>query len=162
MATYSVYARSAAGQTPAQAEARVVFVREAFAWLALLFAPLVLIYHRLWLVLAAYVAVAILLGITVAIGAVPDASVQVVMTGFNLLLALELPALRGRKLVRRGYHDEGVVIAPRLDLAEQRFFSAWAQRRPAPPAVLPPRPATRAETAGLAAVSSVIAGFPGS
>lgn len=167
MATYSVYALTGAA-SPAAASAshgrrdpQVVFVREAFSWLALLFGPLVLLYHRLWLAFAAYAAAVVVTAIVTSLANVPETSVQVIMTGLNLLLAFELPALRGWKLTRLGYGEEGVVIAPRRELAEQRFFSAWTPRPPAPRAPLSPRPAATAESAGLAAVASVIGTFPG-
>ncbi|MDQ0503818.1 DUF2628 domain-containing protein [Xanthobacter agilis] len=161
MATFTVFSRTRPGDTVAAAEGRVVFVREAFSWLALLFTPLVLLYHRLWMVFAAYVAVSLLMAVALSVAGAPAASVEVVMIGFSLLIAFDLPALRARKLARGGYVEEGVVIAPKRDLAEQRFFAAWTPRRPAPPEALAPRPAPRAETAGLAAVSSVIGTFPG-
>lgn len=159
MATFTVFSRTRPQDTAAAAEGRVVFVREAFSWLALLFAPLVLLYHRLWLVLLAYVAVSILLAVAHAAGGAPEASVEVVMIGFNLLVAFELPALRARKLARLGYVEEGVVIAPRRDLAEQRFFAAWTPRRPVPPETLAPRPAAAAPL--VAPGPSVIGAFPG-
>ncbi|MFG1416752.1 DUF2628 domain-containing protein [Xanthobacter sp. V0B-10] len=159
MATFTVFSRTRPQDTVAAAEGRVVFVREAFSWLALLFAPLVLLYHRLWLVLLAYVAVSILLAVAHAAGGAPEASVEVVMIGFNLLVAFELPALRARKLARLGYVEEGVVIAPRRDIAEQRFFAAWTPRRPVPPETLAPRPAAAAPL--VAPGPSVIGAFPG-
>ncbi|WP_454914655.1 DUF2628 domain-containing protein [Xanthobacter sediminis] len=161
MATYTVFSRTRPGDTAAAAEGRVVFVREAFSWLALLFAPLVLLYHRLWLVLLAYVAVSVLMGIALSLGGAPQASIEVVMAGFNLLIAFELPSLRGRKLARLGYEEEGVVIASRRDIAEQRFFAAWAPRRPAPPEALAPRPARGAVAPAGMAGPSVIGAFPG-
>ncbi|MFG1296942.1 DUF2628 domain-containing protein [Xanthobacter variabilis] len=161
MATFSVFSRTRPADTAAAPEGRVVFVREAFSWLAFLFAPLVLIYNRLWLVLAAYVAVSVLVGLALQASGVPNASVEVVMIGFNLLVALELPALRARKLVRQGYVEEGAVIAPNRDIAEQRFFSTWTPRRPAAPEALAPR----RERAPMAPAGvhgpSVIGAFPG-
>lgn len=161
MATYTVFSRARPGDTAATPEGRVVFVREGFSWLALLFTPLALIYHRLWLVLAAYVLVGVLMSLAVALGA-PQASVEVVMVGFSLLIALELPALRARKLARTGHVEEGVVIAANRDLAEQRFFSAWTPRRPVPPDALAPRPNRTAPAAALATPGpAVIGAFPG-
>lgn len=161
MATFTVFSRTRPGDIAAAAEGRVVFVREAFSWLALLFGPLVLLYHRLWLVLAAYVAVAVLVGLALSLGGAPQASIEVVMIGFNLLIAFELPALRARKLVRLGYEEEGVVIAPKRDVAEQRFFSAWTPRRPSPPDTLAPRPVRSPVAPAAPAGPSVIGAFPG-
>ncbi|MFG1480873.1 DUF2628 domain-containing protein [Xanthobacter sp. V4C-4] len=159
MATFTVFSRTRPQDTAAAAEGRVVFVRESFSWLALLFAPLVLLYHRLWLAFLAYLAVSVLLGFALSAAGAPEVSVQVVLAGFNLLIAFELPALRAHQLVHRGYVEEGVVIAPKRDTAEQRFFAAWTPRRPAPAEALTPRPAAR--TGGPAAGPSVIGAFPG-
>lgn len=48
MKTYLVFEPANAGRTPETAE-RVIFVREKFYWLALLFASLWLLANRLWL-----------------------------------------------------------------------------------------------------------------
>lgn len=158
MATFTVFSRARPQDFRAAAEGRVVFVREGFSWLTLLFAPLVLLAHRLWLALAAYVAVLALMALATALGA-PEASTQVVVVGLNLLLAFELPTLRAHKLRRLGYADEGVVVALRRDLAEQRFFSNWAPRRPAPPASL--RPTGGVAVTPAVAGGAVIGAFPG-
>lgn len=160
MATFTVFTRARPQDLRAAAEGRVVFVREGFSWLTLLFAPLVLLAHRLWLALAAYLAVLGLMALATALGA-PEASTQVVMLGFNLLLAFELSNLRARKLRRLGYEDEGVVIAPHRDLAEQRFFAAWSPRRPAPPAALRPSRASGAPVLPGGGAAPVIGAFPG-
>lgn len=167
MATYRVFSRARPLDMAAAAEGRVVFVREAFSWLALFFAPLVLLFHRLWLVLAAYVAVSLLLALALDAAGTPEASVEVVMIGLNLLIAFELSDLRACKLTSQGYMEDAVVVAPGRDIAEQRFFAAWTPRRPASPEALTPRPGRgNAEPSKAipplgAAEPSVIGAFPG-
>ncbi|GAB4070132.1 DUF2628 domain-containing protein [Ancylobacter sonchi] len=102
---------------------QVVLVREAFAWRALFFAPLVLLANRLWLAFAVYAAVeAALLAayINVELG---DSFLLVLLVP-NLFVALELPTLRRRKLAWLGYEEAGVVSADFAEAAERRFFEA--------------------------------------
>lgn len=158
MATYTVLTRTAPADTAEQAAARTVFVREKFSWATLFFAPLVLLRFRLWLVFAAYVAVALLIGFAQYSGGLSDAVGSVAMAGFNLILAFELPRLRQRKLERLGYEEAAVVVAVDREDAEHRFFSAWNDLFPAPrgAAGLPViRPAAAGGTHG------VIGAFPG-
>ena len=63
MASWTVLTRTVAGDTAEQAAGRTVFVREKFSWVTLFFAPIVLLRFRLWLVFAAYVAVAVLVSL---------------------------------------------------------------------------------------------------
>jgi hypothetical protein len=60
----------------------------------------------------------------------------------SLLVAMDATELRRRKLLRRGLRDAGVVIAEDAEIAERRFFAAWAKEAPAaPPAPrMPPMP----------------------
>ncbi len=66
MAVWTVFepdeAKDGAAPTLAQWAERVVFVREKFSWLSILFAPLVLLRHRLWLALIVYIALQVLIG----------------------------------------------------------------------------------------------------
>lgn len=140
MGIWTVLTREVPGDTVAAAAARTVFVREKFSWMTLFFAPLVLLRFRLWLVLAAYVAVTVLLGLAETYGGLADAVGSVVMAGFHLLLAFELPALRQRKLARQGYQEAAVLVAHDREEAELRFFEAWSGPHVA--STLPPiRPA---------------------
>lgn len=159
MATFTVLTRTAPGDTAAAAASRTQFVREKFSWATLLFAPLVLLRFRLWLAFAAYLAVAVLIGLAEYYGGLHDMAGNVVMAGFNLLLAFELPRLRQRKLERLGYQEAGVVVAVDREDAEHRFFSAWDDLFPPPrsASALPViRPATPGPVGG-----GVIGAFPG-
>lgn len=155
MATWSVLSRALPADTETAAAERVVFVREKFSWAALFFAPLVLLRYRLWLVFAAYVAVGIIVGLAVALMDLPELVGEVVMAGFNVLIALELPALRVRKLAHLGYAEEGVVVAEDREEAEQRFFADWTASRPAA------RPQVRPAAGAAAFGEGVIGSFPG-
>ncbi|MFS8036000.1 DUF2628 domain-containing protein [Xanthobacter sp. AM11] len=155
MGIWTVMTREHPGDTAAEAAGHAVFVREKFSWVTLLFAPLVLLRFRLWLVFAAYVAVAALLLAAVEYGGLPDVVPDIVMAGFHLLLAFELPGLRLRKLARLGYGEVGVVMAEGRAEAEHRFFSHWSGPRPAPS--IPPFRTGMP----MGAPSGVIGAFPG-
>lgn len=158
MAVWTVMTKDVAGDPPDAAAGRAVFVREKFSWLTLLFAPLVLLRFRLWLAFAAYVAVAVLLGVAEALGGLPDPVGSIVMAGFHVLLAFELPAMRQRKLARKGYAEAGVIAAHDRETAEQRFFADWTQSRERPRAPLPP---LRPQAVAPLAHPGVIGAFPG-
>ncbi len=158
MASWTVLTRDVAGDSPLRAAERVEFVREKFSWIALFFAPLVLLRYRLWLVFAAYVVVMVLLAVAELRFGLEDVVASVVTIGFHALIALELPALRIRKLRWRGYEEAGAVIARDLLEAELRFFAEWqpqvALARPRAPSA-GPRAATPAS-----ATRQVIGSFP--
>ena len=160
MASWTVLTRTVAGDTAEQAAGRTVFVREKFSWVTLFFAPIVLLRFRLWLVFAAYVVVAVTLGLAEVYGGLPDAVGNVVMIGFNVLLALELPRLRQRKLERLGYEEAAVVVASDRDEAEHRFFAGWEGLYPAPRAAAA-LPAIRPSFPAPGGSSGVIGAFPG-
>lgn len=107
--------------TGTQWSERVVLVRERFSWASLLFAPLVLLRHGLWLAFLAYVALQVLIGFAIVYFELDDVAVALLAFA-NLVVAFELPGLRGAKLEARGYDEAGAVIAPTLEAAEQRYF----------------------------------------
>lgn len=157
MGIWTVLAREVPGDTAEAAAGRIRFVREKFSWATLFFAPVVLLRFRLWLAFAAYVAVAVILGLAESLGGVAGAVTGVVMFGFHLLLAFELPALRLRKLARKGFSEAAVIVAPDREEAEYRFFADWSGPRPAPH--LPPIRPSGSPRPG--APSGVIGAFPG-
>ncbi|MGE4373697.1 MAG: DUF2628 domain-containing protein [Xanthobacter sp.] len=112
-------------QQAVQAAEGVVFVRDSFSWLTLLFTPIVLLWHRLWLGLTVYVAAVILVHISSSLANLPDDVPGLAMLGISLLFAFELSMLRMRKLERQGYEEEDVIIAPNREMAERRFFKIW-------------------------------------
>ncbi len=142
MASWTVLTKDVAGDTPLRAAERVVFVRERFSWLALFFAPLVLLRYRLWLALLGYVAASVLLAVAELRFGLPDPVSTVVEIGLHVLIALELPSLRIAKLRWRGFEEAGTLVARDQMEAELRFFAqGWpmAGHAPAPPHPRAPR-----------------------
>ncbi|MCS0495115.1 DUF2628 domain-containing protein [Ancylobacter sp. MQZ15Z-1] len=152
MAIWTVFEPDEAEATTERWAQKVAFVREGFSWSALFFAPLVLLAHRLWLGLLAYLAIqGALLGTVYLLDVDSDALVLLALT--HLAVALMLPDLRRGKLLLWGYEETGAVAARRLEEAEQRYFEARLNAVPAPretpaAAPLPARPAA-ADVLGL-------------
>lgn len=145
MAIWSVLTYHRVNDTPMQSAERVVFVRESFSVLGLLFAPLVLLRHRLWLATSIYMVLSFLFAMLTWLG-VPEAVESSVMLGLHLLVALELPTLRISKLRRLGYAEAGVVVAGSRDQAERRFFTSW---RPGSTPVASPSRSLLRQDAGI-------------
>jgi hypothetical protein len=166
--TYLVFEPAGGGRDAATA-ADMIFLREKFSWPALFFAPLWMLWHRLWLALLVW-----LLAITVLAAAAYGLdlnpwSTALVLSIPTLIVAFEAAELRRRKLLRGGYRDAGVAIGRDLDEAERRFFADWVTATPAAerPSAPPPRrpsvpsaaPATFAP-ATSAAPASIVGLFP--
>jgi hypothetical protein len=123
--TYLVFEPEDGGRGADSAD-DVVFLREKFYWLALLFAPLWLLWHRLWLGFAGWLLAVIVLGVAAyALGLNQQVSAVIAWLP-SLVLAFEGSELRRRKLLRVGYRDAGVAIGADLEDAERRYFAAWA------------------------------------
>jgi hypothetical protein len=122
---YSVFEPPERGGDAADHMERFMFVRDGFSFAAFLFGPLWFLWHRLWLALLGYVAVAVVLG----------AGMRFVDTAYGirglagllvaLLIGFEASSLRRWTLTRRGWKDRGVVVGEDLEAAERRFFAAW-------------------------------------
>lgn len=123
MAMWTVFEPEEALPGEAEWSGRVVFIREAFAWRALFFAPLVLLANRLWLAFLAYVAVEAAL-VVAYMRLEPGNWFIVALLVPHLYVALELPTLRRFKLARSGYEEVGVVSADYVEAAERRFFES--------------------------------------
>ena len=121
---------------------RFAFVRDGFSICAFLFAPLWMLWHRLWLVLAIYTLgwFGIEAGL-LALGA-PRPVLILIAILISFLVGLEASTLRRFALSRRGWRNVGVISGDDLEDAEQRFFGAWLRDPPSrPSASSPPGPA---------------------
>ena len=163
MRVYSVHEPPVRGPDPLPDAERFIFVRDGFSVRAFLFAPLWMIWHGMWLVLAGYVIVsAVLEKALVALGA-SATDVSVVALLISLLIGLEASTLRRFSLNRRGWSNVGIISGDDLEDAERRFFEAWVHELPsqrvtapaqssAPPAVgavPPPRTPQGPDVVGL-------------
>jgi hypothetical protein len=130
MPVYTVHAPVADGPGAQSAVDRFVFARDGFSFWALVFGPLWLLRHRLWLAFAGYVAITV--GVAVALsllhaGAGTRFTVTLLIA---LLMGFEAASLRRWTLSRRKWRQLDVVVADDEETAERRFFDRWtAQQR---------------------------------
>jgi hypothetical protein len=155
MKVYSVWEPPAHGGTAADRAERFVFVYDGFSAAAFVFAPIWLLWHRLWLALIAYACVAAALGVGLrAIGA--SAAIRaLIWVLLHLLIGFEASSIWRSSLRRRGWRDLDVVVADDLEAAERRFFSSWVLKTnergsaPSPPSTALPRMPQTTDVVGL-------------
>lgn len=124
-------------------------LREGFSWPAFIFGPFWLLWHRLWLGLAAYIGI---------IAVLASVSNLLSFGGFgwlvfflHMLLGFEAEPLREAKLSRIGFQLVDIVAANGMDEAARRFFhrlaggSGGTVERPQAP-LIPSQPAHVART----------------
>jgi hypothetical protein len=163
MRVYSVHEPRVRGADPLPDAERLIFVRDGFYFRAFLFAPLWMIWHRMWLVLAGYLIVsAVLETVLVALGAWPLA-VTVVALLISLLVGLEASTLRRFSLRRRGWRNVAVISGDDLEDAERRFFEIWVHELPSQRVIPPAMPRGgpgRSPSPGMPQGSGVVGLFP--
>ncbi|MGV3652130.1 MAG: DUF2628 domain-containing protein [Devosia sp.] len=93
---------------PGQVEALPVAVADGFSWPAFLFAPIWLLFNRLWLIALGFIALALLF-VVAGRWMGSDAAV-IAYASLSLLVGLEAAGLR-RRALRHGGH---VLVAERL------------------------------------------------
>jgi hypothetical protein len=110
-----------------------LFLRDGFAWTALLFPWIWLLANRLWI---AGIAIFLLQGLSGFVMGLPGFELAGGLLGFalSLLVALEGRHYRSESLIHRGWTLKAVIAAPNLDIAEDIFFSGLPepQKQPMP------------------------------
>jgi hypothetical protein len=158
MSSYTVYEPPLQGEGEPHPD-RFVFVRDGFVWSAFLFAPVWMLRYRLWLALLLYIAVLIAISLAANWLRLSGGTIAAINFFVALLIGFEAATLRRRALVRRKWANIGVVVGDDLELAERRFFDAWAAAR----ATRTARPRSVGGAAGPArapAAGDVIGLFP--
>jgi hypothetical protein len=164
MPTYTVHAPPAGKESAADPQ-RFVFVRDGFYVWAFVLAPLWLLVHRLWLALAGYLALSLVIGVGLRLLGVADTAQFNVSLLIALLVGFEAATLWRWTLSRRGWTMLGFAVGDDLEAAEQRFFAAWSARRGSaqPEAGTrsePPAPSAAPVRRGAPSPSDVIGLFP--
>ncbi len=118
MRIYTVHYRPGSVEPDAEA----LLVREGFAWLAFIFAPLWALWHRLWLVFVLVASAGIALDIGLDLAGADPATVLVCGLGLALFIGFGANDWRRARLARVGYALAGVVAARDKDTALRRFF----------------------------------------
>jgi hypothetical protein len=128
--TYLVLEPAEGGRDAAAAD-EVVFLREKFRWLALLFGPLWLLWNRLWLAFFVWLIAILVLAAASYVTGLNEEAAAVVIWLPTLIIAFEGTELLRRKLLRRRYREVGVTVAADLEDAERRYFADWEGSAPA-------------------------------
>ncbi len=95
-----------------------MFVPDGFNWAAAVFGPFWALVNRMWVV-------AILLGVVgILAGLLPPMLAVVTNVGLLLVAGIFAADLRAWSLARRGYREEGHLIAHSREEAEVRFYAS--------------------------------------
>jgi hypothetical protein len=120
---------------------RFVFLRDGFHFWAMLFGPLWLLWHRLWLVLLGYLAAGAGLMIALVLLRAPADARSAVLLLLALLMGLEAASLRRWTYSRRKWRLIDFVVAGDRESAERRFFDRWNESAAPPQSYnVPPLP----------------------
>lgn len=125
MVTYTVHEREEASGALAERAQAIVFIKDGFAWAALIFPVLWLLYHRMWIVLAGFVLLLAVLRGLLPVAGLNDAVLGLAMAGVSVLFAFQANDLRRWSLARKGYWLLGPVSGASRAACEARFFDAW-------------------------------------
>lgn len=123
MPVYTVHAPIAGSANPSARADKTVFVRDGFYVWALVFGPLWLAFHRLWLALIGYLVVTGALEGAMALLHTPEGAQGWAMLLLNVLLGFEASTLRRWTLKRKGFAHVGVAVGKNIEDAERNFFA---------------------------------------
>lgn len=163
MSVYTVHEPPGRGAGSVPAAERIIFVRDGFSFWAFLFAPLWMLWHRMWLVLIAYAAVVAAIEASMVRVGASRTVIAVISLFISVLVGLEASTLCRVALRRRGWHNVGIVSGDDVEDAERRFFAVWLQRGQSQSAARPaasPSQHSVPLTARAARPSEIIGLFP--
>jgi len=133
MSVYTVHVESADASA---ANAR--FIREGFSWAALIFGPLWLLAHRLWLAFLIYsLAITLTAALAHALH-LTNGAAMLLSELVSVYLALEGHRFWQYRLENHGWPMVDIVTAANLEAAERIFYSRWPQQQPPAQAALVP------------------------
>jgi Protein of unknown function (DUF2628) len=127
MAIYTVHQPPLKKYESAPDPDRFVFVRDGFSLWPMVFGPLWMLRHRMWLVLIGYIAVVVALYFALRFVGASGSTATVAGLLVALLIGIEAGTLRRFTLGRRRFRNLGVVVADDREMAERRFFDSWVK-----------------------------------
>ena len=101
----------------------VVFIKDGFSWLAFLIPVFWMLWHRLWLPLAAYVSAVALVAVAGYLLPLPDGLTASIGLLANFFMGLEGNNFRRKALAKRGYEEVADIVAQNNEEASFRFFA---------------------------------------
>jgi hypothetical protein len=123
--TYTVHEREDEAGDISQRADNIVFVKEGFAWVALLIPMLWLLYHRMWFAFAAFIVLILSIQGVFAVLDTGEAATGWAALIVNPVFALLANDLRRWSLGLRGYSFKGPMSGRDLTECEERFFTDW-------------------------------------
>ncbi|MGI9481272.1 MAG: DUF2628 domain-containing protein [Hyphomicrobiales bacterium] len=142
MKTYTVHHPTGYADEIAARPEKLVFVPEAFSWLALIIPFFWLLFQRLWIVAAIYFSIVVVLSAVAVSLNLSSWATLVLNAGLHLFMGLEGNGLRRWALQRRGYKMIDIVNGKTKADCEVAFFRRLAERENSPrqkrPADAPP------------------------
>ena len=130
MPTFTVHEPPPRKTESVTAPERFVFVRDGFHFWAFVLAPVWLLVRKLWLAFFIYVVVTIAVAVSIKLAGLPSWLQTTAALVIALLVGLEAATIRRWTLTRRRWKNLGFVVAEDREIAERRFFGAWAERAP--------------------------------
>jgi hypothetical protein len=108
---------------------RFGFIRDGFHVWAVVFGPLWLIWHRLWLALFGWIIVTLAVDVGLARFGAGGTAIVLANGLIALLMGFEAPSLERWTLSRRNWRQLDIVVADDEEAAERRFFDRWTARQ---------------------------------
>ena len=145
MVTYTAHERNEGASDVTSRADSIIFIKDGFAWLALFIPILWLLFHRMWLVLLAFLVIVTGLQAVLAVAGLTEMIGGWVTFGVSLLFAFQANDLRRWTLARRGYSLAGLATGRNREECEMKFFESWLAAQDSPDAEPPSAPAPTAQ-----------------
>ena len=159
MPTFTVHEPPPRKNESVSSPERFVFVRDGFYFWAFLLAPLWLLVHRLWLTLIGFVVLTGAFNVALYFVGAPASVKFIASFLIALLIGFEAATLWRWALTRRGWKAVGFIVGEDAEMAERRFYAAWANRADTD-AELPEPKYAKPVLRGAPSPSDVIGLFP--
>lgn len=117
-------------QPPADPVARAdatQLVKEGMAWWGLILPLIWLLYHRMWIVLAAFILAVVVLEVVLSLSGLSQAAGIWPTVLTSILFAMHANDLRRWTLARRGFAMVGAVSGRSLAASELKYFRSWPE-----------------------------------
>ncbi len=122
MKTYTVHYRPESGVSMTGLANDAILVKDGFSWPAFFVPFFWLLYNRMWIVFAVYLAIEIILAVIIGAFGLPDGFVFVCSLAISAIFGFQGNDLYRWSLERRRYKQHATVAASSLIDAEHRFF----------------------------------------
>lgn len=115
-------------ERPARSGSDLIAVASGFSWFAALLPLPWLLWHRLWLGLAAYFLLGSLLGLLLDLGGIAEPAGMVIAAAVSFLIGAMAADYRRWTYARHGWALRGIVLADNAWDAEQRYIRSQVGR----------------------------------